>query len=68
MNIFPSHIKLKGDVIHDDTEYAFEDIAPPTFISEEDVIDDIPQEIIIETLCCKMMGMSGFEPMTLVLC
>ena len=69
MNVLLSFIKLNEYVIHDDTKYACNDVHLPTFLSKEDVIDDIPsQEIFIETLYHETMVMSSSHPMTLVLC
>ena len=42
VNVLPSFIKFNEYVIYDDTKYSSNDVHMPTFISKEDVIDDIP--------------------------
>ena len=42
VDVVPPCINLKEDVVRQGTECAYEDVSRPTFLSKEDVINDIP--------------------------
>lgn len=63
-------ISLEKDVVYEDFDHSLQNSFLPHFpLKVEDVINDDPsQEIIVETLCCEMMVMWGYQPMTPMLC